>query len=131
MLLQILLQIEPLKDFITPQSITTFTGASGAVWILSNLARMVFKKNSTIPCFIVSLLVSYIGMSIIGALHGGIAIFMGFLNGALLFFTALGVQGFAVAAKEGQVNGQVKLESKESVKFLTPWFKQRSDKNAS
>ena len=130
MLLQILLQVQPPKDFITPESITTFTGASGAVWILSNLARMAFKKDSTIPCFIVSLIVSYVGMSILGTLHGGIAIFMGFLNGALLFFTALGVQGFAVAAKEGQVNGKVNLESKKSVGFLTPWFKP-SDKNAS
>ena len=122
MLLQILLQVQPPKEFFTAQSITTFTGASAAVWVLSNLARIVIKKHTTIPCFIISLVVSYVGMYVTHTLDGGVSYFLGFLNGALLFFTAVGVQGFAAAASRGEMTGETKLQSGTKVKFLTPWF---------
>jgi hypothetical protein len=122
MLLQILLQVQPPKEFFTAQSITTFTGASAAVWVLSNLARVIFKKNSTIPCFVISLIVAYLGAYITHSLDGVVSYFLGFLNGALLFFTAVGVQGFANAAGKGELTGETKLQSAIKVKFLTPWY---------
>jgi len=122
MFLQILLQVQPQKEFFTPESITTFTGASAAVWVLSNLVRVFFKKHTIIPCLLIALAVSYVGMFLTHTLDGGVSYFLGFLNGALLFFTAVGVQGFASAASKGEMTGETKLQSGTKVKFLTPWF---------
>jgi hypothetical protein len=122
MMLQFILEVQLPTDFITAQSLATFGGASIAVWILSNLVRVMLKTTSAIPCFIISLIVAAIASHLLHTLNGVVSYFLVLLNGALLFFTAIGMQGFTGAAAKGEATGETKLQAKTEVKFLTPWF---------
>jgi len=114
---------EPPKDFFTANSIGTFAGASAAVWVLSNVFRVLFKRDSLIFGFVVSLLIAYLGMYAAGTLTGLLGYSLAFLNGCLLFLTAAGIQGFATEAARGRNDDTLNLQRRTKVKFLTPWFK--------
>lgn len=113
------------NELFTAVSIGTFAGATGAVWVLTNVFRVLFKRDSILFGFIVSLVISFIGAYAAQALTGLVQIFLGFLNGCLLFLTAAGVQGFAHGATQGQPTDRTNLQGRRDVKFLTPWFKNR------
>lgn len=114
--------MEPVKELFTATSIGTFAGASGAVWAISNVFRILVGRDSVILAFIIALIVAYVGGYAAKALTDPVAYFLVFLNGCLLFLTSAGVQGFASTALRGQPEGKAKLQGKD-VKFFTPWFK--------
>lgn len=111
------------SDFFTLASIATFTGATGAVWVFGNTFRVLFKRDSKIIAFIISLMVAYVGAYLGGTLNSVAAFFLVLLNGCLLFLTAAGVQGFASEAATPQETHKPKLHGKENIRFFTPWFK--------
>ena len=120
--------MEPIKipnELFTAGSIGTFAGASAAVWVLTNVFRVLLKRDSVLFGFVVSLVISFVGAYAAQALSGLVQIFLVFLNGCLLFLTAAGVQGFANGAVQGQPADRTKLQGRKDVKFLTPWFKNR------
>jgi hypothetical protein len=114
--------MEPMKAFFTPGSIATFTGATSAVWIITNVFRVLVGRDSVIAGFIIALIVAFVGAYSTQALNGLVPGFLVFLNGCLLFFTAAGVQGFANGATQGRPVAQPKVQGRGRVKFLTPWF---------
>lgn len=106
------------QDFISLQSLGTFSGASFAVWILSNTLRMLFDWNSRWPPFFVSMIISFIAVSItetreniITMSYFGTAI----LNGCLLFLNSLGLQT-AMTSQKPTIQ-----ENAGNVRWFTPW----------
>jgi hypothetical protein len=88
---------EDIKDFMTPATILTYAGASLVVLIVSNAYRILLKKNSPWPCFIIAIGVSVLVASIDKATKwDGIEIAMVFINGCMLFYSAAGLQGWTV-----------------------------------
>jgi len=114
--------MEPIKDLFTATAIGTFSGASGAVWILSNTFRTLVGRDSKAVAFIISLIVAFFGAFAAKALTDPVTYFLVFLNACLLFLTAAGLQGFASSAVQGKPEGTPKLQGKD-VRFFTPWFK--------
>jgi zinc transporter ZupT len=111
------------SDFFTPASIGTFTGATGAVWILGNTLRKLTGRDLKGLAFVVSLVVAYVAAYAAGALSNLLAYFLVFLNGCLLFMTAGGVQGWASESTTPTEAHKPKVHGRHSLKFLTPWFK--------
>ena len=109
-------------EFFTAGSIATFAGATGAVWVLTNVFRVLLKRDSILFGFIVSLMISFVGAYAAHTLTSLVQVFLIFLNGCLLFLTAAGVQGFANEAGKRSVD-RTKLHGRRDVGFLTPWFK--------
>lgn len=111
-----------IKDFFGPGSIVTFTGATGIVWVICAAFRLLLRRNPVWLFFLVAMAVAYAGSYVAGTLHGVLAIFLGFVNGCLLFCTSSGLQEGAANAKEGKAPGPVKL-SGDSFRFWASWFK--------
>jgi len=109
-------------EFFTAGSIATFAGATGAVWVLTNVFRVLLKRDSILFGFIVSVVISFVGAYAAHTLTSLVQVFLIFLNGCLLFLTGAGVQGFANEAGKRSVDG-TKLHGRRDVGFLTPWFK--------
>ena len=111
------------QDFFTSESIATFGGASLAVWVLSNVIRIITGRDTIKISLIVAIVVAFIGAYGSHKLDDVIAYFLALLNGCLLFLTAAGTQTVAHKASEGDLGNKASLHGSEPVKFLTPWFK--------
>jgi hypothetical protein len=110
-----------IKDFFGPGSIVTFTGASGIVWVICGAFRKLLRRNSVWLFFIVAIVVAYLGSYVAGTLHGILAIFLGFVNGCLLFCTSAGLQEGFTNAAQGAAPGAVKLQG-DAFRFWSSWF---------
>src|SRR5688572_7066998 len=107
-----------MDDFFRPGSIATFAGATTAVWLITNLFRVLVGRDSVIAGFVIALIVSFVGAYSTGSINGLVPGFLVFLNGCLLFFTGAGVQGFANTAVKGRPEGQPKVQGRGNVKFF-------------
>ena len=113
---------ESINNFFTMQSIGTLAGASASVVIISNSYRMLTKSNSVKPPFIISIIVSFIGAYEANSWMGVTEIFFIFLNGCLLFCTALGAQETTVGIANRPAPGTVTAQGRKPVKWLSSWF---------
>jgi hypothetical protein len=111
-----------IKEFFGPGSIATFTGATGIVWVICAAFRILLRKNPVWLFFVVAMIVAYAGSYEAGTLSGVLGIFLGFVNGCLLFCTSSGIQEGAANAKEGKASGAAKLQG-DSFRFWASWFK--------
>lgn len=111
-----------IKEFFGPESIATFTGATGIVWVICSAYRILMRSSPVWVFFIVAMIVAYAGSYVAGTLHGVLGIFLGFVNGCLLFCTSAGFQEGATNALRGKAPGEVKLQG-DDFRFLNSWFK--------
>jgi membrane associated rhomboid family serine protease len=110
-----------IKDFFGPESIATFSGATGILWAICSAFRLLLRRNPVWLFFLAAMAVAYIGSYVAGTLHGVAAIFLGFVNGCLLFCTSSGLQAGGASAAQGKGPSPVKL-SGDSFRFWSSWF---------
>ncbi len=119
---------EQLREFITPESITTFGGASMVVWVLSNAVRTLTNHSSKWIVFVVSTLVSFAityinNRQISNNLY---VIFLGeplntmfsIINACLLFLNSLGLQ---TTLTNPPPRSEQHGEKKRKVRWFDPW----------
>lgn len=109
------------KEFFSPGSIATFTGATAAVWVLANTYRFLFKRNSMPVLFIIS-----IAVAVIGAVSSHTATdlwswLLTGLNGCLLFCTAAGAQETIASRAPATPPGDAAL-AKPTPTFFSSWI---------
>ncbi len=111
------------QNFFTWTSLGTFAGASGAVLILSNTARTLFKWRSVWPAFIFALLISFFGANYATALKTGADFFLAVLNACLLFSSAAGIHETAFTLSQGTPVGGAAEYGRVPVVWWSSWFK--------
>ncbi|HEV7645214.1 MAG TPA: hypothetical protein VGO50_14820 [Pyrinomonadaceae bacterium] len=109
------------QEFFSNNSVLTFTGATAAIFVVSNTVRVLTGRNVLIVNFLIALVVAYLGAYISHALVDVVNWVLTALNGCLLFCATAGVQEVGkVAANDPQ--RAMDLHAKKSVKFLSSWF---------
>jgi hypothetical protein len=106
-------------DFLTSKALGTFAGATGATLIVTNTARKLFNRELRVLPFFVALVFSYVSAQIVGKpdTFGDYALV--FLNGCLLFLTAIGANDVvASTAQEGGINAQ----GSRQIRWLQSWY---------
>ena len=105
-------------DFFTAKSLGTFAGAATATIIAANTIRFVIRKDVVVIPFLCALLFSWVQATTIGHPDtlGGYALI--FLNGCLLFCTALGANQALVSVVHPQETTRLKPQGREK----PPWF---------
>jgi len=86
-----LLQVQNLpSEFFTLQSMLTLTGATGAVFVISNGLQRAFNFNPKWLALLIAQILSIVGVFI--TTEASISdFFVGFVNGFLIYSTAIGV----------------------------------------
>jgi hypothetical protein len=118
------------KEFFTLQSMLTLTGATGAVFVVSNGCQRAFNFNPRWLALIVAQIIILSGVYLTGG--RGVDFFVGVINGFLVYCTAAGAtlvagDGSATVISRGTaVNtaGQAAFPQMDSSRrrFLTSWF---------
>ena len=127
-MLTLLLQAPTLpNDFFTPNSITTFAGATGITYVIANGLQQAFGFNPKWLALAIGIVVCEIGAFVSGSTNPADYI-MGVVNGFLVFNTAGGVTNLSNKAKptDGSPTPTDVREGVEPPKpvrtFTTPWF---------
>jgi hypothetical protein len=112
-----------LQNFFTLESFGTLGGASLIVVVLTNTYRTLTKQDHPLIAFIAAELVAFICAWQAHALVDAFRTFVAFLNGCLLFCSALGLNETAVnAAKPAPAPGAAKPFGAARGKWLKSWF---------
>ena len=114
------------KEFFTPESMLTLTGAAGATFIVSATLQRVLNFNPRWLAFVLAEIIVLGGTLAAGA-NSFTDYGIGFINGCLVYLTAVGTAtaaGAASAAEPGPPSGIKTITKKEMQKrgFLSPWF---------
>lgn len=111
------------QEFVTTTSISTFAGATAAIYFVTNAFRILLKKNIPLLSFIVSLGMSYLLIYISRPNTLDIVtIILGFINGCMLFLSALGVQSSTSHFGETTTGTRTTTHSSSGVKWFSSWF---------
>jgi hypothetical protein len=105
------------QEFFSSNSVLTFTGATAAIFVVSNTIRVLTGRSILLVNFLIALIVAYLGAYISHALVDVVNWFLTALNGCLLFCATAGVQEVGKVAMERPPAGPQK-----SVRFLSSWF---------
>ena len=118
------------KEFFTLQSMLTLTGATGAVFVVSNGIQSAFNINPRWLALLIAQCLALIGIYITEG--AGIDYFVGVVNGFLIYCTAIGAtavgggNGGGPIARDIGVGtpGDAPLPRRGATRrrFLTPWF---------
>lgn len=104
------------KEFFTLQSMLTLTGATGAVFVISNGMQLAFNFNPRWLALAVSQAVVLGGVYITGG--AGIDYFIGLVNGFLVYCTAAGATLVGAGTSSGgAVARDVSVATAEDAKF--------------
>jgi hypothetical protein len=102
------------QQFVTPESILTYTGATVAVVAISTTLRKVTGSNSIWIPFITSLVIGFVVAGASGSLNSLLEWLVAFVNCCLLFCTAIGANEF-IASKS-------KTQELVPSKWFVSWF---------
>jgi hypothetical protein len=107
------------KEFFTPQSATTLTGAVAIVYVLSSTVQATFEYNPRWLALLISQVVAAFGVW-----YGkgkGVDYLFGLLNGCLIYLTAVGMAAIAAkASPPAATRGVGSLPPRRS--FLSTWW---------
>lgn len=107
-------------------SLGTFAGATAAVFVLVNTARMLTPVRTPWLAFGISLAVAFVGAQASGAAHGASTWFVTFLNGCLLFCTASGANELAASRRapspQAPQTPQTESGAPKRPPFVSSWF---------
>lgn len=109
-------------EFISKDAILTFGGASLAVTVITNAARMLLKTTSPWVGFLVSVAIVYGGAYATNQLTTPVSWILALVNTCLLFCTAAGITDFARGAVTPRDTPDVAPHARRRVRFLDPWF---------
>ena len=109
------------REFFTPQSMLTLTGATGATFVIANGLQKAFDFNPKWLALVIAVTICVVGVFATGGRM--VDYFVGVMNGFLVYCTAAGATGFAAAA---QSNAQASATRSSSVlssrRFLSRWW---------
>jgi hypothetical protein len=119
------------KEFFTLQSMLTLTGATGAVFVISNGLQLALNFNPRWLALAVSQIVVLGGVYVTGGV--GIDYFVGLVNGFLVYCTAAGATLMGAGAGSGGVVARdISVATADEAKFpqtshykrrfLTSWY---------
>jgi hypothetical protein len=118
-------------NFFTPESMTTLAGATAITWIVSNAVQAAFNLNPKWLALVIALAVCFVG-TMLKDTHTNSDFFVAFINGCLVYLTAVGTStlparaGAAGASPQPAVVGGPKpaaaLGGPEKRGFLDPWL---------
>jgi hypothetical protein len=108
------------KEFFTPQSATTLTGAAAITYVLSSTVQAAFNFNPRWLALLIAMAVSEFGVWYTKA--GGVEYAFGILNGCLVYLTAVGVSAISgksstAPTTRGSFGGPFQTRS-----FFTSWW---------
>jgi hypothetical protein len=110
------------QEFFTAASLGTFVGATGFVFVISNVLRRALGPDSRFIPICVGLIVAFVGAWTTGQLGAPLDVLVAFANGCLLCCTAGGATSAIVSTLEPHPAGVAKAQGKPTVKFLQRWF---------
>jgi len=108
------------KDFFTPESALTLSGAVAMTYVVSNTCQAAFGFNPRWLALLIALVISLFG---VWSTHGGLTDYVfGVVNACLIYLSAVGVS--AVSAKRAVRTRGVDTKAVEPGKrtFLSPWW---------
>jgi hypothetical protein len=114
---------DTVQSLFTFASIATFGGASAAVAVIANTYRRFRKSDSSIPAFVASLAVSFVGAYTAKSWLGIGESFLIVLNACLLFCSAAGMNEVALTAAQAPPPGGVQPHGLQPVPWLSSWFR--------
>jgi len=113
------------KEFFTPQSMLTLTGATGATFVIANGLQRAFDFNPKWLALVIAVSICLFGVFTTGG--GTIDYFLGVVNGFLVYCTAAGATGLAgsrelhaQAIPDGRGTRSASVLS--SRRFLSRWW---------
>jgi hypothetical protein len=110
------------NQFVTAASIGTFSGATGAVWAVSNALRRAFNIDRPYIPLLVSIVVAYVIVISSGS-RSVLDYALALVNACLLFLSAAGLQQ---AANADLTSGRgTQRHGRQRVSWFTPWIQTR------
>ena len=91
--LEALILMDLPKEFFTPQTMLTLTGATGATFVIANGLQRAFDFNPKWLALVIAVSICQFGVFTTGG--GAIDYFVGVVNGFLVYCTAAGATGLA------------------------------------
>lgn len=110
------------QDYYTWKSLGTLAIAAGAVLVVANTLRTLFRVDSPWVPFLVALGLTVFGAYSAGALQSPSDWVLAMLNSCLLFCTATGANHGLVAVRP-RVEGEPRPYGRRPVRWLSPWLK--------
>jgi hypothetical protein len=110
------------RDFYTWESLGTLAIAAGAVLVVSNTLRTLFRVDSPWIPFGVSVVLAVLGAHAAGGLTTAPGWILALLNACLLFCTATGANQTLVAAASRR-GGERRVEGERGVGWLSSWLR--------
>ncbi len=114
--------------FFDPQSIMTLGGASFAIVVVSATARKLFRLDTPWFAFIVAMAITLGGAYHAGTLKGLFQFFLAFINGCLVFFTALGLNETVAQTVNKPAPGNVSPQSARPKRWIQSMFRRPESK---
>jgi hypothetical protein len=111
------------QNFFTIQSFATFGGASLIVFVLTNTYRRLTNHDTPWVAFIAAEIVAFVGAAQSHSLGDWFQYFVSFLNGCLLFCSAVGINQTATAATTPRSPSDIKQQGAKPVKWLSSWYR--------
>lgn len=114
-------------ELFTVETMTTLTGAIGAVCVITNGSQLAFNYNPKWFGLLIAQIISIVGvLSVNGPTLSNILV--SFVNGFLIYSSAAGVT--SIGSRVTQVNSDTTRSPASNLhsnyptkrKFLTPWF---------
>jgi hypothetical protein len=116
------------QKFFTPESISSFTGLSAIVWVLSNTIRVLTNQSSKWIVFLISILAALLSTYISNSqtlnnpyiifIENPLNTFFSILNACLLFLNSLGLQTtLTTPTPTNEPHGR----KPRKIKWFDPW----------
>jgi hypothetical protein len=116
------------QKLFTPESVSSFTGLSAIVWVLSNTVRVLTNHSSKWIVFLISMLAAFISTYISNVqilnnpyiifIENPLNTFFSILNACLLFLNSLGLQTTLTTPTQ---TTEENARKRSKIRWFDPW----------
>jgi hypothetical protein len=108
------------KEFFTPQSATTLTGAASITYVVSGAIQSAFKFNPRWFALLIAMIVAQLG---VWYMKGGLPEYLfGLLNGCLIYLTAVGMSAVSGKSSSRGARRDLFAAPPEQRGFFSSWW---------
>ncbi len=115
--------MQNVTEFFTVSSMFALGGASVGSLAVTNTLKRVLGWNPIVVCFVISLVICFVGAHHVGKLSQLSEYMVTFVNSCLLFCTTSGMQEFGGAAATGRPVGAATQHGRASTSWMSSWFR--------
>ena len=115
--------MQNVSEFFTFSAMLALGSASVGALVVTNALRKVFGWNPILVCFLISLLICFIGAHQLGKLVQISEFLIAFINSCLLFCTTTGMQEFSGGATASKPVGTARPHGRKSVPWTSSWVR--------